>query len=1225
MSIADRGTLPTYSARFFQSIAGRYAMALTAVTLIAFIRHRLDLAFGPAHPLILFWPVVMLAALLEGFWLGLFTTLVSGVFAYYLHVQSWNSFVPANLRDVIGLILFVVIGSSMSAVGDLFWRRARRLQEFQKAVEGLKEMIIVIDRDYRYLIANDAFLEYRGMKREEVIGRHVRQVLTDGLFESSVKEKLDECLAGNTVQYQMRYEYPARGERDLLISYFPIEGKHGIDRVACVLQDTTELRQSEHSLRLFRRLIDASNDSVLVIDPATYCLLDVNERACRDLGYSRAELLSMKMPEFEATGDESDCWTMLETLKSGEPLLVSRLYKRKDGSTYPVEVSLKYVELDRSYVIAVSRDVSERAKAESALRESEDRYRDLVEHSHDLVCTHDLRGKLLSVNAAPSRRLGYEVGELLQMSMRDLIAPEFQDAFDTYLEKIRTNGADEGLLCVITRSGERRIWEYHNTLRTEGVPRPIVRGLAYDVTERWIAEHALRQREEEYRQFVAQSSEGIFRQDLDTPVPIDLPEDELVHHLLHNSYLAECNDAMARMYGLDSRLQIVGKRLTETLTVDDPHIIELTREYIRSGFRVLDRESHETDVHDNSKVFRNSLIGIVKDGMLQQTWGIQRDVTEQVRLEHARAEAESALRKSEQHFRILVEQASDGIFLADAQGRFIDVNTAGAQMLGYSRKEILRSSICDVIAKNDISRIPAEVARFARGAVVLSEWTFRRKDGSCFPGEISGSQLPDGRLQGIVRDVTERKQAEQEMRRSEERFRVALKDSPITVFNQDRDLRYTWLYNPQLSWEHDAVGKTDEDILGVRKAANLTRIKRSVLTTGVAVREEIIVPAEGGRFAFDLSIEPLLDPAGNVVGIAGTAMDIAKLQELADRLQDSRDRLQQEKSYLEKEIRSELGFAEIIGRSPALQEVLKKTRVVAGTDSTVLLLGETGTGKELVARSLHSLSSRHDKTFMKLNCAAVPSGLLESELFGHEKGAFTSASSQKLGRIELADKGTLFLDEIGELPLELQPKLLRVLQDREFERLGGVRTLHVDVRIISATNRDLRQDIAEKKFREDLYYRLNVFPIQLPPLRDRREDIPSLVRHFVDKHAARMGKRVDIISDETMTTLQNWKWPGNIRELENMVERMIILSKGRVLAAPPADLFAVPDAVPDDLNEMERDHIVRVLRETNGILSGSEGAAVRLGLKRTTLQSMLKRFGIEAGEFRRGHSNAEDN
>jgi len=292
--------------------------------------------------------------------------------------------------------------------------------------------------------------------------------------------------------------------------------------------------------------------------------------------------------------------------------------------------------------------------------------------------------------------------------------------------------------------------------------------------------------------------------------------------------------------------------------------------------------------------------------------------------------------------------------------------------------------------------------------------------------------------------------------------------------------------------------------------------------------------------------------------------------------------------------------------------------VVAPTDSTVLLLGETGTGKELVARAVHSLSERRERNFIKLNCAAVPTGLLESELFGHEKGAFTGAVSQKVGRIELADRGTLFLDEIGELPLELQPKLLRVLQDREFERLGGIQTLRVDVRIIAATNRDLQEDVTSRKFREDLFYRLNVFPIQLPPLRQRRADIPMLVHHFVHKHAERMGKKIETIPDETVDVLQNWAWPGNVRELENMIERMVILSKGAILAAPPVELDGHEELPYDGLTQMEREHIVRVLRETNGVLSGVGGAASRLGMKRTTLQSMLKRLGIEAQEFRRG-------
>ncbi len=675
---------------------------------------------------------------------------------------------------------------------------------------------------------------------------------------------------------------------------------------------------------------------------------------------------------------------------------------------------------------------------------------------------------------------------------------------------------------------------------------------------------------------------------------------------------------MGKMYGFATGQDLLGKRLTEMLVADDPRNIETTREYIRSGFKVVDRESHEVDAFGNRKIFRNSMTGIVEYGKLVRTWGIQRDVTEQVRLEAARSQAEKALKESENHFRCLVEQAADGIFIATAEGKYVDVNSAGADMLGCTREELLKLSIVDVVVPEEVEAVTDERDRILNGQATRNEWTFRRKDGSIFPGEVLGKQLPDGRLQGILRDISERKAAERAIRQNEERFRVALKDSPITVFNQDRDLRYTWIYNPQTYWQQEVIGKTDAEILGAKKAASLVELKRRVLKTGKALRQEIVIPHNGKSDAFDTTVEPLFDVEGNIVGITGALMDIAQLREVTDRLQDARDKLAQEKSYLEEQIQAELGFEEIIGQSPALLEVLKNVRVVAPTDSTVLLLGETGTGKELVARSVHALSSRRDQTFIKLNCAAVPEGLLESELFGHEKGAFTGAVNQKVGRIELADKGTLFLDEIGEMPLELQPKLLRVLQDREFERLGGVRTMHVDVRIISATNRDLHRDVLDRKFREDLFYRLNVFPIELPALRQRRGDIAILVHHFVKKHSTRMGKHIDNVPEETMKVLENWNWPGNIRELENMIERMVILSKSRTLAAPPVELDVPQNVTDDNLTEMEREHIIRVLRETNGVLSGTDGAASRLGIKRTTLQSMLKRFGIEVEDFRRG-------
>jgi PAS domain S-box-containing protein len=629
-------------------------------------------------------------------------------------------------------------------------RAEERLWEYERVVEGSKDMIAVLDHEYRFVIANRAYLNYRGLQREQVIGHTAPEIIGKENFETLSKEKMDECFKGRVVEYERKYTYPVLGERDLSLSYFPIQGAMGVDQIACILRDITELKQ---------------------------------------------------------------------------------------------------------------------------------------------------------------------------------------------------------------------------------------------------AHEALRRSEECYRNFVARSSEGIFREHSDVPVRVDLPEDELIHHILHENYVVECNDALAAMYGLKSGREMVGRSLQEFLVIDDPCNIELARNFIRSGFRVLNQESHEVDIHGNPIIILNSMIGTLEDGRLVDTWGIQRDITEKVKSEEGRRKAEEDLRQN-------VEQ----------------------------------------------------------------------------------------------------------------------------------------------------------------------------------------------------------------------------LQRVTEELRIAKEKLAEEKLYLEEAIDTELGFGEIVGRSSALTAVMEKVRRVAPSDAPVLLLGETGTGKELVARALHRLSKRQGNSFIKLNCAAIPSGLLESELFGHEKGAFTGAVGRKLGRLELADKGTLFLDEIGEIPLSLQPKLLRVLQDQEFERLGSAQTLKVNFRLLAATNRDLLQSVRAHEFRSDLYYRLNVFPILIPPLRDRREDIRALIEHFVRKFAAQMKKSVTMVPSKTMETLVRWDWPGNIRELENFVERSVILTAGSVLQAPLAELQAEMGSganSSDSLRDKDRERIVTVLRECRGKLGGADGAAARLGLKRTTLQSKLDILGIKPSTFRK--------
>ena len=332
-----------------------------------------------------------------------------------------------------------------------------------------------------------------------------------------------------------------------------------------------------------------------------------------------------------------------------------------------------------------------------------------------------------------------------------------------------------------------------------------------------------------------------------------------------------------------------------------------------------------------------------------------------------------------------------------------------------------------------------------------------------------------------------------------------------------------------------------------------------------------------------------------------------------EEINELRQKIEEEKVYLEEEIRSEFRFDDIIGRSAVLKRVLEQVETAAPTDAAVLIEGETGTGKELIARAVHRLSSRNQSTFVKLNCSAVPAGLVESEMFGHEKGAFTGAVSQRLGRVELAHHGTLFLDEVADLPLELQPKLLSVLQDKQFERLGGSRTITADFRIVAATNRDLRGMAARQEFRSDLFYRLNVFPITVPPLRERRQDIPPLVRFFVQDFAARMRKQIDAIPADTMQALVNYSWPGNVRELRNVVERSVMLTTGKRLSIPHDALYSLESgniAGIAPMAEAEKRHILDALNAAKWVVGGSHGAATLLGLKRSTLQSRMEKLGI---------------
>ncbi len=641
--------------------------------------------------------------------------------------------------------------------------------------------------------------------------------------------------------------------------------------------------------------------------------------------------------------------------------------------------------------------------------------------------------------------------------------------------------------------------------------------------------------------------------------------------------------------------------------------------------------------------------------------------------------APEALMESEQLLTAYFKASRVGLCILDKDFRYLAINETMAEMNGVPAREHLGRSVRDVLGDFAEIIEPQFRRVLATGQAIADLEISFMLPTRTEAGHWIEHYIPIKDATGTVKqigviavEVTEQKKLEESLRGVSERLRQEKKRHGVLMeagrlLASSGDMRQIF---PQISAYLRRVLRQEYAALALHDEKTGQLLRQAIdfpLGKNLGVGDEIhTAKGPGGkalqqrsslifsgaelqgldpRIAADLTSEglkslccvPLLRPKGPlgvlVLGSTRTdafhSDDLTLLNQVAAQLaialenarsarevQQLKQRLKQERHYLEGEPRTQLHFEEIIGESPLLKQVLDQISIISASDATVLILGETGTGKGLVARAIHRTSKRKGRSFITLNCAAIPTGLLESELFGHEKGAFTGAVSQKIGRLELADQGTLFLDEIGEIPLEMQPKLLRVLQDHEFERLGGTRTIKVDLRLIAATNRDLVRSIAQKQFRSDLFYRLNVFPIRLPSLRERREDIPLLVRYFVRKFASRMDHAIETIPSATMDALVQWHWPGNVRELENFIERSVILTDGTALRAPLAEFHAeTADTAEPSLQASEREAIIRVLRETHGIISGPTGAARRLGLKRTTLQSKMKRLGITREDY----------
>ncbi|MFZ0061502.1 MAG: PAS domain S-box protein, partial [Pyrinomonadaceae bacterium] len=864
-------------------------------------------------------------------------------------------------------------------------------------------------------------------------------------------------------------------------------------------------------------------------------------------------------------------------------------------------------------IVSVVRDITQRVRSEAAIKKSEAQLAGIIGSAMDAIITVDASQRIMLFNEAAEKMFGCSQAEAVGALLDRFIPERFRKAHRERLSEFRKrNGSGRlvgtlGELYGVRNSGEEFPMEA-SISRIDLIEQEFYTIILRDITERKAAEEAVRAERELL--------------------------DVVVHHL------PAC---VCVIRGSDLRLQIInpayqaiapgkemiGKTLDELWPEAGQNFAAICQRVLETGepYEVTDELNTIRRMPNaplESAYFSWSMHRVRLPG--GDGWGLLNAGWETTK----RKQAEDGLRESEERFGKAFRANPQPMSLTRmADGCYIDVNESFLSVSGYAREEVIGRTSLEL----NIWETPERCADFIRqlmerGALVNVETKFRTKEGSFRLLLSSAERLDLGGVECLLvasSDITERMLAQQALKESEARFRNMADTAPVMIWVTGADKLCTYV-NQQWC---DLTGRTMEQELGNGWAERIhpDDYPRCMETYVNAFdrrepfRMEFRVRGADGTFHWVISSgTPRFSPAGEFLGYIGSCMDITDRKESEESLRlaheevsSLKNQLQEENIYLKEEIRLQQNFGEIIGESDALKYVLFKIEQVAPTDSTVLITGETGTGKELVAEAIHKASTRADRPLIRVNCAALAASLIESELFGHEKGAFTGALTNKIGRFELANGATIFLDEIGELPPESQGKLLRVIQEGEFERLGSSRTIKGDVRIIAATNRNLDLEVKKGLFREDLWYRLNVFPITVPPLRQRREDIPLLVEHFVSKSAKKLGKVITSVSPATLKSLRDYSWRGNVRELANVIERAVINSQGSVLRIGEnfgLETIGELTLSTKTLEEIERDYILRVLEDRAWRIEGRHGAARLLGLNPSTLRTRMIKLGI---------------
>jgi len=929
-------------------------------------------------------------------------------------------------------------------------------------------------------------------------------------------------------------------------------------------------------------------------------------------------------------------------------------------------------------------DTTEWKQTEEALRKSEERWRSVFENSATGVALTDLNGRFLATNPTYQKMLGYTPEEFLTLSFLEITHEDYREANWALVTELLEGKREQFQIeKQYRRKDGSLVWVRNNVSLvpgTESMPQFIM-ALSEDITERKKAEEALRDAEEFQHRLIACSEDCIKVLDLEGRL---LSMNEGGMQALEICDLAPFLDSSWIDFWEGEDREAAQAAVKAAANGG-------TGRFIGYFPTVVTKQPRWWDV----------VVTPIRDaeGKPDRLLAVSRDVTKHKQNEQASREAQAQIARSEERVRLVLDSAAEGIFGCEPDGTCLFCNQSAVRLLGYDEPiELLGKNMhaLEHHTRKDGTPFPLEECPIYVGfhknlGVHIDDDIFWRKDGTSFPVEYwSHPMVRDGKTVGAVItffDITKRRKAEEALRKSEERNRTLLEinNAIITNLTPEALFRSAYeairrvvpfdraaflLYQPEtrtlklhsmdsnveseffrLGKEYDpeeasvsawALEQQQPVVRGDLEKEQQSAGDRRLVAEGIQSYCVVPLVAMGNKIGtftvwsetknrYSEADAELLQEVANQVALA--IANMKSYEEIAA----LKSRLEKENVYLQEEIRTEHNFEEIVGNSPALLELLRRVGHVAPTDSSVLIYGETGTGKELIARAIHDRSARKNRPLVKVNCSAISAGLVESELFGHVKGAFTGAIERRIGRFELADGGTLFLDEVGELPLETQVKLLRVLQEREFEPVGSNRSVRVDVRIIAATNRNLQESISAGKFRSDLFYRLNVFPLEVPPLRERRPDIPQLAMFFLSRYSRNLGKRMEGISAAATERFKSYSWPGNVRELQNVIERALILSHGPILELDP-ELASVsaPEVLPDapseaaaetrpggpslsmlpTLEEVERAHISAVLQQTRGVIEGANGAAKTLGMHPNTLRHRMEKLGIKRSAHR---------